>query len=68
MRGSTGKILMRTMKYGAIVGGTAIGGTSAYIYFTTPSPIPASAYRKTVPQFERRKSLEKLRRDEYCAH
>lgn len=27
---------MRTMKYGAIVGGTAIGGTSAYIYFTTP--------------------------------
>ncbi|KAF4690357.1 mitochondrial glycerol-3-phosphate dehydrogenase [Perkinsus olseni] len=65
MPGLAGKVLLKTLKYGAVVSGTALGGSCAYIYFTTPNPIPASGYRKTVPQFDRGKSLERLRRDKF---
>ncbi|KAF4669515.1 mitochondrial glycerol-3-phosphate dehydrogenase [Perkinsus chesapeaki] len=65
MPGLASRVLLKTLKYGAVAGGTAIGGSCAYIYFNTPNAIPASAYRKTIPQFDRAKSLDKLRQEKF---
>ncbi|KAF4714805.1 mitochondrial glycerol-3-phosphate dehydrogenase, partial [Perkinsus olseni] len=57
------RLLGKTVKYGTVVGGSALGASCGYVYFTTPPAIPASGYRNFTPRTDRKESLDRLKNE-----
>ncbi|KAF4682275.1 mitochondrial glycerol-3-phosphate dehydrogenase [Perkinsus olseni] len=57
------RLLGKTVKYGTVVGGSALGVSCGYVYFTTPPAIPASGYRNFTPRTDRKESLDRLKNE-----
>jgi glycerol-3-phosphate dehydrogenase len=58
-------LLRRSAKYTAIGAGTAATAGLAYVFVTTPTPVPPTAYRNLSPQVDRLKHLARLRTEQF---
>ena len=52
-------------KYAALGIGSSAAVGLGYVFITTPSPVPSTAYRNLVPLVDRSKHLERLKRDQF---
>ena len=59
-------ILSKIVKTGVGVGTATIGGFYGYVYYATPTPVPAEAYKRgAMPRLNRFENLQRLENDVY---